>query len=367
MARQLIAMLPEPGEAWRFAELTDGGVAFGRSQERPSRLDNVTVLVPGTEVAISRSRLVGNRRADWIRAARFAVEDDVSVAIETLHAAVGQRRGSSELADVCLVARDLMDHWLRQLDEAGLPDARLVPDTTILPAGVAPMDIGSRILVADEDRRFAIDKSLPDELVSALISRASGEPERPDDPLLALARYVAAGEAGVDLRQAEYVRKAEMPVALGRLRVAGILAAACALVWGVYTFASIQTMHRLEDALTRQTRATFTALYPGEPVPANILNAVRDRSGSPAQVVPSFREMSGVLYAALASNTSTSLSSLRYDAGTGQLQAKVTYSAFGDDQALKSAIEAGGLAVRLGDARVEDGRVVGDLILELPS
>ena len=77
--------------------------------------------------------------------------------------------------------------------------------------------------------------------------------------------------------------------------------------------------------------------------------------------------MTGVLYAALGQAEGTQLSSLRYDAGSGQLQAKLIYSAFGDDEALKSSIESGGLAVRLGDARVEDGRVVGDLILELPS
>jgi general secretion pathway protein L len=126
-------------------------------------------------------------------------------------------------------------------------------------------------------------------------------------------------------------------------------------------------MKRLEAELTQQTRDNFAALFPGEPVPSNILTAVRQRSGGPEGRAASFRQMTGVLYAALGQTAGTQLSSLRYDAGSGQLQAKLIYSAFGDDEALKSSIESGGLAVRLGDARVEDGRVVGDLILELPS
>lgn len=367
MARRFAALLPAAGESWRFAEISGSGVSLSRPQDRPSKADDVTVIVPGTEVTIARVRLVGTRRAEWLRAARFAAEDDMSVPVETLHVAAAARGAQGQMADICLVARPVMDDWMARLAKAGLEDARLVPDTTLLPAGSAPQDVGDHVLVATADHRFAIDKSLPDELVSALIARAGGQPEQPGDPLLALAGRMAEGEAGIDLRQADYARRSEMPVELSRLRLPVALAAACALAWGIYTFASVQTMHRLEGALTRQTRATFTALYPDEPVPTNILAAVRERSGAVTPGTASFREMSSVLYAALAASNSAKLSSLRYDADDGRLQARLVYSAFGDDEALKTAIEANGLAVRLGDARVEDGRVVGDLVLELPS
>ena len=367
MARRFIALLPPVGEPWRFAEIVSGGVSLSRPQDAPGGGDDVTVIVPGTEVTIARVRLVGSRRADWLRAARFAVEDDLSVPVETLHAAVAQRGGAGEMADVCLLARGVMDDWMDRLSIAGLEDARLVPDTTLLPHSIGPLDLGSHILVALPDQRFAIDKTLPHELVSALLSRAGSAPEEAGDPLLTLAGFIAQGVAGVDLRQADYARRTEMPVELSRLRLPAALAATCLLAWGVYMFASIRTMHRLEAELTRQTRATFTALYPDEPVPSNVLAAVRDRSGPAVHAGAGFREMSGVLYAALSASEGSNLSSLRYDASTGQLQAKLVYSAFGDDEALKSAIEAAGLSVRLGDTRVEDGRVVGDLVLELPS
>ena len=366
MARRFIAFLPEAGTPWRFAEISGRDVSLCRPQETPSKSDEVTVIIPGTEVTVARVRLVGTRRADWLRAARFAVEDDLSVPVETLHAAAAQT-SAGELADVCLVARPMMDDWMARLAEAGLEEARLVPDTTLLPVSAAPLDLGGHILAALPDHRFAIDKALQRELVSALLDRAGGVPEQPDDPLLALGRYMAEGAAGVDLRQADYARRAEMPIELSRLRLPAALAAACVLAWGIYTFASIHTMNRLEAELTRQTHATFTALYPGEPVPTNILAAVRERSGGDTQSAASFREMASVLYAAMAGSEAASLLNLRYDATTGQLQAKVVYAAFGDDEALKSAIEARGLAARLGDARVEDGRVVGDLVLELPS
>ena len=367
MARRFVALLPPPGEPWRFAEILGSSVSLSRPKDTPSKSDDVTVIVPGTEVTIGRARLVGARRADWLRAARFAVEDDLSVPVETVHVAAAPQNGPGGLADVCLVARTVMDDWMRRLSEAGLEEAHLVPDTSILPVSAPPLDMGGHILVAMPDHRFAIDRSLPHELVSALSARAGSSPERPDDPFLTLISHIAGGQSGIDLRQADYATKMELPVDLSRLRLVAVLAVACVLAWGIYTFASIQTMHKLEVELTRQTHATFTALYPGEPVPANLLAAVRDRSGGPTRRVPEFREMSSVLYAALANSNGTSLSSLRYDADIGQLQAKVVYSAFGDDQVLKTAIETSGLAVRLGDARVEDGRVVGDLVLELPS
>ena len=53
--------------------------------------------------------------------------------------------------------------------------------------------------------------------------------------------------------------------------------------------------------------------------------------------------------------------SLRYDRAIGELRATLTYPAFGADLDLKTAIEATSLQVILGDTRLEDGRVVGDL------
>lgn len=365
MARHFVALLPALGEPWRFVSVGGGDVVAEPSEHMPSGSDEVTVIVPATEVTMARVRLAGTRRTDWLRAARFAVEDDVSVPVETLHVAVNSRGNHGGQADACLVAREVMDNWMLRLSEAGLDDARIVPDVTLLPAASPPQDLGTHIIIATETLRYSVDKSLPAELVSVLLEKADNIPECAQDPLLLLAGFVAAGETGVDLRQADYARKDELPIDLGRFRIVAGLAAALAVVWGIYTFASVQVMKQLEAELTRQTRATYTALYPGEPVPSNVLMAVRQRSGGPARQAASFREMSGVLYAALESAEGTHLSSLRYDMNDRQLQAKLVYSAFGDDEALKSSIEQGGLSVRLGDARVEDGRVVGDLILEL--
>ncbi|MEZ6000852.1 type II secretion system protein GspL [Hyphomonas sp.] len=367
MARHLIALLPADGEPWRFAVISSGDITLLTPNEKPASSDEVTVVVPSTEVTLAAVRLVGARRSDWLRTARFAVEDDIAVPVENLHVAIDPRGHAGGQGTVCMVSRQVMENWMQRLKEAGLEDARLVPDVTLLEAGSAPLDLGERILVASEEHQFAIDKTLPAELVSALMQRAGKEAERADDPLLALARCSASGQLGIDLRQANFARKAELPIDLKRFRLLAGLAAACALAWGIYTFASIRAMNQLETVLDRQTRASFAALYPGEPVPSNILAAVRGRSGEMQRPAAGFREMAGVLYAALENGEGVRLSSLRYDADAGQLQAKLVYGAFGDDETLKNAIEAGGLSVRLGDARVEDGRVVGDMILEVAS
>lgn len=367
MSRHLIAFLPVADEPWRFASVDAGNISLLPPKEQPGVSDDVTIIVPSTEVTLETVRLVGSRRADWLRTARFAVEDDIAVPVESLHVAIGPRDNASGQGIVCMVARPVMQDWMQRLADAGLEDARLVPDVTLLAANAAPLDVGTRILVSGEENQFAIDKSLPSELVSALVQRAGQAPQQAEDPLFALARNFAAGETGIDLRQAEFARKAELPIDVNRFSLLAGLAAAVALAWGIYTFASIRAMNQLEAVLDQQTRASFAALSPGEPVPSNILAAVRDRSGGAQKPVAGFREMAGVLYKALAQEEGVRLSSLRYDADAGQLQAKLVYSAFGDDETLKNAIEAGGLSVRLGDTRVEDGRVVGDLILELAS
>ena len=92
MARHLIALLPPEGDPWRFAAVGAGDITLLPPDEKPASSDGVTVVVPATEVAVATVRLVGTRRADWLRTARFAVEDDISVPVENLHAAIGQLR-----------------------------------------------------------------------------------------------------------------------------------------------------------------------------------------------------------------------------------------------------------------------------------
>ena len=97
-------------------------------------------------------------------------------------------------------------------------------------------------------------------------------------------------------------------------------------------------------------------------MPSNPAAALRSRTGSATSVAaPSFQQTSAALYGAVESVSGASLVSLRYDRAIGELRATLTYPAFGADLDLKTAVEATGLQVSLGDTRLEDGRVVGDL------
>ncbi len=78
---------------------------------------------------------------------------------------------------------------------------------------------------------------------------------------------------------------------------------------------------------------------------------------------PRFLDTSAVLYGAVDATPGTGLVSIRYDRSAGQLRATLTYPAFGADLDVKKSIEAAGLRVDLGDTRLEDGRVVGDLVI----
>ena len=71
-----------------------------------------------------------------------------------------------------------------------------------------------------------------------------------------------------------------------------------------------------------------------------------------------------MLYEAVPADSGISIQSLRYDRATGRLLANMVYPDFGSDADLKSALEANGITVSLGDSRQQDGQVLGDLTLE---
>ncbi|HBJ41185.1 MAG TPA: hypothetical protein DDZ20_10650, partial [Hyphomonas sp.] len=177
-----------------------------------------------------------------------------------------------------------------------------------------------------------------------------------------LALWAEAAPRLTDLRQGTYARASETGISLKQFRLPAALAATLFVAWGAQTALSVHTMKNLTTALDAESRAQYAAAFPGQQVPSNPAAALRSRTGSATSVAaPSFQQTSAALYGAVESVSGANLVSLRYDRAIGELRATLTYPAFGADLDLKTAIEATGLQVSLGDTRLEDGRVVGDL------
>jgi len=173
MARRLYTLLPSQGEPAEYAHSADKGIRLMSPNEAEiDPGDEVIVFVPGTEVACFDVRLPAQGITELRRSAAFALEDDLAVAVEDAHVAIGQTLPGG-LRPVHVVDPYLMAHWVSLLNAAGLKSARLVADVSVLPETPIAVDAGSHILFSTGLRRFAADASLPDDALSALAQTAA--------------------------------------------------------------------------------------------------------------------------------------------------------------------------------------------------
>lgn len=105
----------------------------------------VVVLVPGSEVLLTRASLTARNRAQLLKAVPYAVEDLLLAPVESLHfAATAAHDGH---VGVAVVARDTLARWLDGLGAAGIEADVLVPDTLAV-----PVDDGQPTLLVEADR-----------------------------------------------------------------------------------------------------------------------------------------------------------------------------------------------------------------------
>lgn len=91
----------------------------------------VIVLVPGSEVLLTRARLAARSRAQLLKALPFAIEEGLLAPVESLHFVATAPRDDE--VGVAVVARTTLDGWLAQLAAAGVQADALVPETLGLP------------------------------------------------------------------------------------------------------------------------------------------------------------------------------------------------------------------------------------------
>jgi type II secretion system protein L len=381
MARRLYTLLPYSGQPTEFALVGEKGIRLVSVSEADiDSGDEVIVFVPGTEVGCFETRLPAQNVSELRRSAAFALEDDLAVTVEDVHVAIGQPLVGGARS-VHVVDPGLMAQWVSMLNAAGLKTARLVADVSVLPSTPMAVDAGDHILFSTGARRFAIDASLADDALGAL-ARTAAAPLAISSPELARRLGVTASEpaslpllgqlaqwadmAGplTDLRQGPFASRRQADIKIDAWRSTLILAAAAGVAFLSVTALEARSLSRLDVVLERQARATYSAAFPGTPVPSDLASAVRSRNVAPVTSRLAFLEAAALLYEAVPADSGIFIQGLRYDRSTGSLLASMAYPNFGSDADLKGALEAKGLSVSLGDTRQQDGQVLGDLTLE---
>ena len=126
MTEQLLVRLPEvEGTALTWAEVNGAGRIRGEEQrggmeqlalvagEMP-----ITVLLPGTRVWLTTTESPARNRQQLLKALPYALEDEFTEEVETLHFAIGEREDSR--IPVAVVSRELMSDLKSGIEALGL-------------------------------------------------------------------------------------------------------------------------------------------------------------------------------------------------------------------------------------------------------
>lgn len=111
------------------------------------------VWVPTEQVAFLQAQVPGKRRADWLQALPYALEEKLAQPVESLHFVVLHREASGTTW-VAVVEKARMQRWLDELAAQGVSQAELVPDCFRVPIAengqawqIWPAGEGGRCLV----------------------------------------------------------------------------------------------------------------------------------------------------------------------------------------------------------------------------
>ena len=160
------------------------GSPFGEPFGKPDALidPDVVVLVPSAQVAWLSRTVPGRRAAQIQRALPFAVEEDLTQDVESMHLAHGPIvRGQP--VRCALVDRRLLADWLDCLRDCGLRPDHMVPDACLLPCSQSSASVlfeDGEAFVRTPDHIATIEAStLPEilESVRASFDDANASPE----------------------------------------------------------------------------------------------------------------------------------------------------------------------------------------------
>jgi len=108
----------------REGSLADAAVAASGKQ--------VTVVVPGTDVILTKVAVPTRNRSRMAAAVPYLLEEQLATDVDESHFALGER-GTDGLVAVAVVSQACMDGWLARLAEVGVQAERLIPETLLLP------------------------------------------------------------------------------------------------------------------------------------------------------------------------------------------------------------------------------------------
>jgi general secretion pathway protein L len=284
------------GDSWRWLRLDDAGEPQG-SIHAGSLADaageaagqRVVVLAPGKDCLLTRVNIPGSSRQKLLRAAPYALEEQLSEDVDKLHFAVGTTMDEGAWP-VVVIRKAYMESLLAAVTDAGLDVQQVIPEILAIPyagnetsvlvendvALVRSGNVGGYAVDSDNlGMLLALQKVAEDEQLPALHLYVRQDNLQPDtagfvgetqvesyagDPLTVFARGLDA--QAVNLLQGAYGRAGDWLRVLRPWRATAALLVAVVLVSNVVMGIDYYRLSRESDQLSAQIEEIFRKALP---------------------------------------------------------------------------------------------------------
>ena len=244
----------------------------------------IVVIVPGTEVLLTETRVPGHNRQRVLRAIPYALEEQLASDVESLHFATGPVQ-DGDTYPVAVVDRARMDSWAELLAGQHIVANQWLPEMLALPlteTGWSLMVKGDDVLVrCGPWAGFASDLETFPALVSLFVSREEApaharlfgtgsvdidgmEVEVVDPELQALeilGRGYIQGPV-LDLLQGDYSRSEEWGRILRPWKATAALLLAGLLLTGVSAGVNYYRLSKQQEQLAAEIEAVYRETFP---------------------------------------------------------------------------------------------------------
>ncbi len=348
MAASTLLILPalEDGEAIVATPLATGYETsrIASADIAELEINDPILILPGQLVRIFQTELPKAGRAQQLKMARFAKEDDIASAAEGLHFALSD----TQPPHLAVIESGVMDILAETF--ADMNPKAAYADYDLLSGDKAMLVIDRAV----EPGIAALDLDWTDEaLVEHTDSELAGQ----------FADGLAAGR-GLNLLQGEYRSRSGFKIPRApaiRFAALAVSALLAAFVWnGVQDRAALT---QAEDL--RATTASEYLAATGSRAPANPGRAAAQSLQSGPVRAAGFLDLSSVLFAGLSALDDIRVDQLRYNSESGTLQLRLIYPSFDAAARAENAVARAGGQLITGGVREQNGAFVGEATLRL--
>ena len=306
---------------------------------------NCVAFAPATAVAHFRASVPARSETEALRAALYAIEDELAQPVEEVHLSLGPKVRACVERDIYVVDKSVMAGWLALLAKAGMSPETIIPEQSLFTDIEQAVDLGDRVIQRDGTRIVGIETTLPAGVLDALSVSSESESVKNGLQLIRLAER-SATRKGVNLRTGQFALEKSQKQGAGAWRKAAGIAVAAVSVW---TGTLILEAHNYNFAIRQMNQHAaerYAGLFPGAAVPGDMERATRNMlavTGTPDRL--EFRTATAALYEAVALNPGVSISALTFSSPDNRLSARLNITSFESEGSIVAFLQSRGFQV----------------------